>query len=199
MLRDRAGLSSRNRGSSFLFLGPTGETAMVVQQAESALLWLMTLASWSPAPSPSSSHMLPAAGFFQWPTQSSHLLTSGGSLSLPSQQHAPYMQESPKLTESILLLDAGVGKTELAKALAVQLFDSEKMMVRIDMGEYMEKHSVSRLIGAPPGYIGHEDGGQLTEAVRRKPYSVVLLDEVEKVGCAVFGGFLNCQANNCAN
>ena len=64
----------------------------------------------------------------------------------------------------------------------MQLFDSEKMMVRIDMGEYMEKHSVSRLIGAPPGYIGHEDGGQLTEAVRRKPYSVVLLDEVEKVG-----------------
>ena len=78
----------------------------------------------------------------------------------------------------------------------MQLFDSEKMMVRIDMGEYMEKHSVSRLIGAPPGYVGHEDGGQLTEAVRRKPYSVVLLDEVEKVGCAAYGGFLNCQANS---
>ena len=77
----------------------------------------------------------------------------------------------------------------------MQLFDSEKMMVRIDMGEYMEKHSVSRLIGAPPGYIGHEDGGQLTEAVRRKPYSVVLLDEVEKVGCTESAGFLNCQAN----
>ena len=89
----------------------------------------------------------------------------------------------------ILPLCTGVGKTELAKALAVQLFDSEKMMVRIDMGEYMEKHSVSRLIGAPPGYIGHEDGGQLTEAVRRKPYSVVLLDEVEKVGCAEVGGY----------
>ena len=74
----------------------------------------------------------------------------------------------------------GVGKTELAKALAGMLFDSEKQIVRIDMSEYMEKHSVSRLIGAPPGYIGHESGGQLTEAVRRRPYSVVLFDEVEK-------------------
>jgi ATP-dependent Clp protease ATP-binding subunit ClpB len=74
----------------------------------------------------------------------------------------------------------GVGKTELAKALAAMLFDSEKQLVRIDMSEYMEKHSVSRLIGAPPGYIGHEQGGQLTEAVRRRPYSVVLFDEVEK-------------------
>ena len=74
----------------------------------------------------------------------------------------------------------GVGKTELAKALASMLFDSEKQLVRIDMSEYMEKHSVSRLIGAPPGYIGHESGGQLTEAVRRRPYSVVLFDEVEK-------------------
>ncbi|KAG7669284.1 hypothetical protein Ndes2526B_g05585 [Nannochloris sp. 'desiccata'] len=74
----------------------------------------------------------------------------------------------------------GVGKTELAKALAAMLFDSEKQLVRIDMSEYMEKHSVSRLIGAPPGYIGHEQGGQLTEAVRRRPYSVVLFDECEK-------------------
>jgi ATP-dependent Clp protease ATP-binding subunit ClpB len=97
VLRSRAGLGSRNRGSSFLFLGPTG-----------------------------------------------------------------------------------VGKTELAKALAAMLFDSEKQMVRIDMSEYMEKHTVSRLIGAPPGYVGHEAGGQLTEAVRRRPYSVVLLDECEK-------------------
>lgn len=98
VLRTRAGLAARNRGSSFLFLGPTG-----------------------------------------------------------------------------------VGKTELAKALAALMFDDEKMMVRIDMGEYMEKHTVSRLIGAPPGYVGHDEGGQLTEAVRRRPYSVVLLDEVEKV------------------
>lgn len=80
----------------------------------------------------------------------------------------------------------GVGKTELAKSLAKSLFDDEKNMVRIDMSEYMEKHSVARLIGAPPGYIGYEEGGQLTEAVRRKPYSVVLFDEVEKAHPDVF-------------
>ena len=80
----------------------------------------------------------------------------------------------------LFLGPTGVGKTELAKALAEQLFDSEKHMVRIDMSEYMEKHSVSRLIGAPPGYVGHDAGGQLSEAVRRRPYSVVLLDEIEK-------------------
>ncbi len=80
----------------------------------------------------------------------------------------------------------GVGKTELAKALAQALFDDEKNIVRIDMSEYMEKHSVSRLIGAPPGYVGYEEGGQLTEAVRRKPYSVVLFDEVEKAHPDVF-------------
>ena len=80
----------------------------------------------------------------------------------------------------------GVGKTELAKSLAAFLFDDEKSMVRIDMSEYAEKHSVSRLLGAPPGYIGHEEGGQLTEAVRRRPYSVILLDEVEKAHPEVF-------------
>ncbi|MDN4492287.1 ATP-dependent Clp protease ATP-binding subunit [Ureibacillus aquaedulcis] len=80
----------------------------------------------------------------------------------------------------IFLGPTGVGKTELAKALASQLFDSEDHFIRIDMSEYMEKHSVSRLVGAPPGYIGYEEGGQLTEAVRRSPYSVVLLDEIEK-------------------
>ena len=80
----------------------------------------------------------------------------------------------------LFLGPTGVGKTELAKALASMLFDSEKQLIRIDMSEYMEKHSVSRLIGAPPGYIGHESGGQLTEAVRRRPYSVILFDEVEK-------------------
>ncbi|WP_339261608.1 AAA family ATPase [Lysinibacillus sp. FSL K6-3209] len=80
----------------------------------------------------------------------------------------------------LFLGPTGVGKTELAKALAAQLFDSEEHFIRIDMSEYMEKHSVSRLVGAPPGYIGYEEGGQLTEAVRRNPYSVVLLDEIEK-------------------
>ena len=80
----------------------------------------------------------------------------------------------------LFLGPTGVGKTELAKALAESLFDDEKNMVRIDMSEYMEKYSVSRLIGAPPGYVGYDEGGQLTEAVRRKPYSVVLFDEIEK-------------------
>ncbi len=86
----------------------------------------------------------------------------------------------------LFLGPTGVGKTELAKALAQALFDDEKNMVRIDMSEYMEKFSVSRLIGAPPGYVGYEEGGQLTEAVRRRPYSVVLLDEVEKAHPDVF-------------
>jgi ATP-dependent Clp protease ATP-binding subunit ClpB len=84
----------------------------------------------------------------------------------------------------------GVGKTELARALAEYLFDDERAMVRIDMGEYMEKHSVSRLIGAPPGYVGYDEGGQLTEAVRRRPYSVVLLDEIEKAHSDVFNVLL---------
>ncbi len=90
----------------------------------------------------------------------------------------------------LFLGPTGVGKTELAKALASNLFDSEENMVRIDMSEYMEKFSVSRLIGAPPGYVGYEEGGQLTEAVRRKPYSVVLFDEVEKAHPEVFNIFL---------
>jgi ATP-dependent Clp protease ATP-binding subunit ClpB len=80
----------------------------------------------------------------------------------------------------LFLGQTGVGKTELAKALAESLFDDEKHMIRLDMSEYMEKHSVSKLIGAPPGYVGYDQGGQLTEAVRQKPYSVILLDEVEK-------------------
>ena len=90
----------------------------------------------------------------------------------------------------LFLGPTGVGKTELAKSLAAALFDDEKTMVRIDMSEYMEKYSVSRLIGAPPGYVGYEEGGQLTEAVRRKPYSVVLFDEIEKAHPDVFNVLL---------
>ena len=90
------------------------------------------------------------------------------------------LKDPKRPTGSFLFLGpTGVGKTELAKSLAENLFDNEANMVRIDMSEYMEKHSVSRLVGAPPGYVGYDEGGQLTEAVRRKPYSVVLFDEIE--------------------
>ena len=90
----------------------------------------------------------------------------------------------------LFLGPTGVGKTELAKTLAQILFDSENALIRIDMSEYMEKHAVSRLIGAPPGYVGYEEGGQLTEAVRKKPYSVILLDEIEKAHPDVFNVLL---------
>jgi ATP-dependent Clp protease ATP-binding subunit ClpB len=91
------------------------------------------------------------------------------------------LQEAGRPIGSFLFLGpTGVGKTELSKALAELLFDDEKCLVRVDMSEYMERHSVSRLIGAPPGYVGYEEGGKLTEAVRRQPYSVILLDEIEK-------------------
>ena len=90
----------------------------------------------------------------------------------------------------IFMGPTGVGKTELAKALAEFLFDDEQAMIRVDMSEYMEKHSVSRLIGAPPGYVGYEEGGFLTEAVRRRPYSVVLFDEIEKAHPEVFNALL---------
>jgi ATP-dependent Clp protease ATP-binding subunit ClpB len=90
----------------------------------------------------------------------------------------------------LFLGPTGVGKTELCKALAEFLFDSEEAMVRVDMSEYMEKHSVARLIGAPPGYVGYEEGGHLTELVRRRPYSVILLDEVEKAHADVFNVLL---------
>ena len=94
--------------------------------------------------------------------------------------------ENRPIGSFIFLGPTGVGKTELAKALAEALFDSEKNMIRIDMSEYMEKHSVSRLVGAPPGYVGYDEGGQLTEAVRRRPYSVILFDEIEKAHPDVF-------------
>ena len=101
------------------------------------------------------------------------------------------LQDPKKPLGSFLFIGTtGVGKTELAKALAELLFDDEKAMVRIDMSEYMEKHSVSRLIGSPPGYVGYDEGGQLTEAVRNHPYSVVLLDEIEKAHPDVFNVLL---------
>ena len=90
----------------------------------------------------------------------------------------------------LFLGPTGVGKTELARALAEFLFDDERAMIRIDMSEYMEKHTVARLIGAPPGYVGYDEGGQLTEAVRRRPYSVVLFDEIEKAHGDVFNVLL---------
>jgi ATP-dependent Clp protease ATP-binding subunit ClpC len=90
----------------------------------------------------------------------------------------------------IFLGPTGVGKTELARALAEYLFDDEDAMIRLDMSEYMERHTVSRLVGAPPGYVGYDEGGQLTEAVRRRPYSVVLLDEIEKAHPDVFNMLL---------
>src|SRR6185312_7611559 len=86
----------------------------------------------------------------------------------------------------LFLGPTGVGKTELARALADYLFDDERAVVRIDMSEYQERHTVSRLVGAPPGYVGYEEGGQLTEAIRRRPYSVLLLDEMEKAHTDVF-------------
>src|SRR5204863_9899658 len=91
------------------------------------------------------------------------------------------LQDPNRPIGSFLFLGpTGVGKTELARALAEYLFDDERSMIRIDMGEYQEKQTVARLLGAPPGYVGYDEGGQLTEAVRRRPYSVVLLDEIEK-------------------
>src|SRR4029077_9917741 len=101
------------------------------------------------------------------------------------------LQDPNRPIGSFLFLGpTGVGKTELARALAEFMFDSQEAMIRIDMSEYMEKHSVSRLVGAPPGYVGYEEGAQLTEAVRRRPYSVVLLDEIEKAHPDVFNTLL---------
>ena len=103
---------------------------------------------------------------------------------------AGIMDPTKPIGSFLFLGPTGVGKTELAKALAESLFDDESNIVRLDMSEYMEKYSVSRLIGAPPGYVGYDEGGQLTEAVRRKPYSVVLFDEVEKAHPDVFNVLL---------
>ena len=108
------------------------------------------------------------------------ILRSRAGLSDPNRPYGSFLFLGP----------TGVGKTELTKALAEFLFDSDEAMIRIDMSEFMEKHSVARLIGAPPGYVGYEEGGYLTEAVRRKPYSVILLDEVEKAHPDVFNVLL---------
>ncbi|MFL6526692.1 MAG: AAA family ATPase, partial [Chthoniobacterales bacterium] len=103
---------------------------------------------------------------------------------------AGLQDENKPIGSFIFLGPTGVGKTELARALAEFLFDDENAMIRIDMSEYMEKHTVARLIGAPPGYVGYEEGGQLSEAVRRKPYCVVLFDEIEKAHQDVFNVLL---------
>ena len=126
---------------------------------------------------PRAGHRPGRRGRARWPTPSA---AAAAGLSDPNRPIGSFMFLGP----------TGVGKTELARALAEFLFDDERAMVRIDMGEYMEKHSVTRLIGAPPGYVGYDEGGQLTEAVRRRPYSVVLLDEIEKAHPDVFNVLL---------
>ncbi len=109
----------------------------------------------------------------------------------PCAGRAPGSRDPNRPIGSFLFLGpTGVGKTELARALAEFLFDDERAMIRLDMSEYMEKHTVARLIGAPPGYVGYDEGGQLTEAVRRRPYSVVLFDEIEKAHADVFNVLL---------
>lgn len=101
------------------------------------------------------------------------------------------MKSKNRPTGSFLFVGpTGVGKTELAKTLALELFGDKEAMIRLDMSEFMEKHSVSKLIGSPPGYVGHEEAGQLTEKVRRKPYSIILLDEIEKAHPDVMHMFL---------
>ena len=128
----------------------------------------------APAPSGSSARTRPSSPS---PTRSGARAPASRTRTGPS---APSCSSGP----------TGVGKTELARALAEFLFDDERAMVRIDMSEYMEKHTVARLIGAPPGYVGYDEGGQLTEAVRRRPYSVVLFDEIEKAHPDVFNVLL---------
>ncbi len=112
-------------------------------------------------------------------------------LQMPSAAHAPGLSDPRRPIGSFIFIGpSGVGKTELAKALAEFMFDDEDALVRIDMSEYHEQHTVSRLFGAPPGYVGYEEGGQLTEAVRRRPYRVILFDEIEKAHPEVWNALL---------
>ena len=126
-----------------------------------------------------------------WPSASSARREAVEAVSTAVRRARAGLQDPNRPIGSFMFLGpTGVGKTELTKALAVFLFDDETALVRIDMSEYMEKHSVARLIGAPPGYVGYEEGGALTEAVRRRPYQVVLFDEIEKAHPDVFNVLL---------
>ena len=128
---------------------------------------------------------------YVWPIVASDTRGCSARCEFPIQSRENRSKDPRRPIGSFIFLGlTGVGKTELAKTLAAALFDSEDNIVRIDMSEYMERHTVSRLIGAPPGYVGYEEGGQLTEAVRRKPYTVVLFDEIEKAHHDVFNVLL---------
>lgn len=179
--RSRAGLSDPNRPiASFMFMGPTGK----LSYPEPKILFCCA---------PSSCMPILASCLLAGPPPTelwASLEQACRSLCSIKRRSEPY-----NLLFYCTLVRAGVGKTELAKALAGFLFDSEDALVRIDMSEYMEKHSVSRLIGAPPGYVGYDEGGQLTEAVRRRPYSVILFDEVEKAHGDVFNVFLQVRCH----
>ena len=117
-------------------------------------------------------------------------MTGVQTCALPICSRAGIADPNRPIGSFIFLGPTGVGKTELTKALAEFMFDDEKALIRVDMSEFMEKHSVARLIGAPPGYVGYEEGGVLTEAVRRRPYQVVLFDEIEKAHSDVFNVLL---------
>ena len=149
----------------------TGVPVTRLMEAELAKLVRMEQALHEPRGGPGRGRAWP------WPTPSA---AAGPGCRTPTGPSARSSSSAPP----------GVGKTELARALAEFLFDDDRAMVRIDMGEYQEKHNVARLVGAPPGYVGYEEGGQLTEAVRRRPYAVVLLDEIEKAHPDVFNVLL---------